>query len=433
MNRLVANPILLILVTGCALSQTHTTVRHRREVVEEQPAEIAQAEEAIQKNDFAVAEPLLKKAIERDPKNYQAWFDLGFVLNKLGRAEESIHAYRQSVAVKPDVFESNLNLGLMLARSNSPEAEQFLRAAAKLKPTDHVEDGQARAWLSLGHLLENSKPDEALDAYQKAAALTPKDPEPHLSSGLLHERRKDFLGAEADYKQVLALDSRSNEAVIGLTNIYMKSGRIAEAEPLLRRLAAERPDDAGIHLQLGRVLAAQGKNDEAIPEIQNALKLSPGDTDAQRDLADLLTQSGKLTAAEKTYRDLLAARPNDAELHQLLGEVLLKQRHFPEAEQEFQAAIRFKPDFGAAYGSLAVAANENQNYPLAIKALEVRDKLLPATPVAYFLRATAYDHLHDYKQASVYYHLFLDAAKGQYPDQEWQARHRLIAIEPKKR
>lgn len=433
MNRLVANPILFILLTSCALSQTHTTVRHRKEAIEVQPAELTQAEDAIQKNDFAAAEPLLKKAIERDPKNYQAWFDLGFVLNKLGRAEESIHAYRQSVAVKPDVFESNLNLGLMLARSNSPEAEQFLRAAAKLKPTDHVEDGQARAWLSLGHLLENSKPDEALDAYQKAAALTPKDPEPHLSSGLLRERRKDVLGAEADYKQVLALDSRSNEAVIGLTNIYMKSGRIAEAEPLLRRLSTERPDDAGIHLQLGRVLAAQGKNDEAISEIQTALKLSPGDTDAQRDLADLLTQSGKLADAEKTYRDLLAARPNDAELHQLLGEVLLKQRHFPEAEQEFQAAIRLRPDFGAAYGSLAVAANENQNYPLAIRALEIRDKLLPATPVAYFLRATAYDHLHDYKQASVYYHLFLDAAKGQYPDQEWQARHRLIAIEPKKR
>ncbi|MFY9560175.1 MAG: tetratricopeptide repeat protein [Terriglobales bacterium] len=432
MNRLIANAILLIVVTGCVLAQTHTTVRHRREAVEDQPAEIAQAEEAIQKNDFASAEPLLKKALERDPRNYQAWFDLGFTFNRLGRTEDSIHAYRQSVAAKPDVFESNLNLGLMLARSNSPEAEPFLRAAAQLKPTDHVEEGQARAWLSLGHLLENSKPDEALDACQKAAALTPKDPEPHLSAGLLRERRQDFSGAETEYQQVLALEPRSNEAAIGLTNIYMKSGRLAEAEPLLRRLASERPDDAGIHLQLGRALAAQGKKEEAIAEIQIAVKLSPSDAEAQRDLADLLVQSGKLADAEKTYRDLLPVRPNDPELHQQLGEVLLKQRHFPEAEQEFQAAIKLKPDFGSAYGSLAVAANENKNYPLAIKALEIRDKLLPPTTVGYFLRATAYDHLHDYKQASVYYHLFLDEAKGQYPDQEWQARHRLIAIEPKK-
>ena len=426
----------LLLIATCALSQTHPATRPHKEPIrvplEDQPTELAQAEEAIQKNDFTTAESLLKKAIRRDPKNYQAWFDLGFVYNRLRRTEDSIHAYRQSVAAKPDVFESNLNLGLMLARSNSPEAEQFLRAAAKLKPTDHVEEGQARAWLSLGHLLENTKPDDALDAYQKAAALTPKDPEPHLSAGLLRERRKDFPAAEAEYKQVLVLDPRSNEAVIGLTNIYMKSGRVAEAEPLLRQLATDRPDDAGIHLQLGRVLAAQGKKDEAIPEIQAALKLSPNDSEAQRDLAELQTQSANLPDAEKTYRDLLKSTPNDAELHHSLGEILLKQRHFPEAELEFQAAIRLKPNFGTAYGSLAIAASENQNYPLAIKAMEVRDKLLPPTAVGYFLRATAYDHLRDFKQASVYYHLFLDAAKGQYPDQEWQARHRLIAIEPKK-
>jgi tetratricopeptide (TPR) repeat protein len=427
--------LFLILATALALAQTNSKGPRKEPIrvpLEDQPTELAQAEEAIQKNDFTTAESLLKKAIRRDPKNYQAWFDLGFVYNRLRRTEESIHAYRQSVAAKPDVFESNLNLGLMLARSNSPEAEQFLRAAAKLKPTDHVEEGQARAWLSLGHLLENTKPDDALDAYQRAAALTPKDPEPHLSAGLLRERRKDFPGAEVEYKQVLVLDPHSSEAVIGLTNIYMKSGRVAEAEPLLRQLATDRPDDAGLHLQLGRVLAAQGKKAEAIPEIQAALKLSPNDSEAQRDLAELQTQSANLPDAEKTYRDLLKSTPNDAELHHSLGEILLKQRHFPEAELEFRAAIKLKPDFGAAYGSLAIAASENQNYPLAIKAMEVRDKLLPPTAVGYFLRATAYDHLRDFKQASVYYHLFLDAAKGQYPDQEWQARHRLIAIEPKK-
>ncbi len=320
----------------------------------------------------------------------------------------------------------------MLARSNSPEAESFLRAAAKLKPTDHVEEGQARAWLSLGHLLENAQPDEALDAYRKAVALTPRDPEPHLSAGLLCERRKDFTGAESEYKHVRVLDPRSNEAVIGLTNIYMRSGRIAEAEPLLRELAKDRPDDAGLHLQLGRVLAAQGKKDEAVVEIQAALELTPNDSEAQRDLADLQTQSGSLAEAEKTYRNLVKFRPDDAEVHHSLGEILLKQHNYAEAEQEFLATVKLKPDFGEAYGSLAIAADENKDYPLAIKALDVRDKLLPPTTVGIFLRATAYDHLHDFKQASVYYHLFLDAAKGQYPDQEWQARHRLIAIEPKK-
>jgi Flp pilus assembly protein TadD len=79
-----------------------------------------------------------------------------------------------------------------------------------------------------------------------------------------------------------------------------------------------------------------------------------------------------------------------------------------------------------------VAANENKNYPLAIKAADLRAKYLPENPMSYFLRATAYDHLRDAKDAAKYYHQFLEVAGGKYPDQEWQAKHRLIAIEPKK-
>ncbi len=458
MNRPFINPIRVIALaawlTAGALAQTHTTVRHYKERIDDTPPEIAQAEDAIQKNDFSGAERLLKKALDKDPNNnqawsYQAWFDLGFVLNRLARTDESIAAYRKSVAAKPDVFESNLNLGLMLARANNPEAEQFLRAATTLKPTNHPEEGQARAWLALAHLLENKKPEDALQAYRKASELTPKDPEPHLSAGLLHERQKEFSDAETEYKQVLALDPHSTdphnhdphnddpqttEAAIGLTNLYMKSGRLGEAEPLLRRLAAERPDDAGLHLQLGRVLAAQGKKDDAIAELQTALKLAPADADAQRDLADLYASAGKNDLAETAYRALVTAHPNDAELHRGLGKALLLQKKFPQAQQEFLAAVRLKRDWPDVYVDLAFAANENKNYELTVRALNGRTMLnAEMPPLCFFLRASAYDHLRDYKHAAVDYHHFLDVANGKYPDQEWQATHRLIAIEPKKR
>lgn len=420
-------------ICTAAFSQDHTTIRHYQERVDNTPPEIAQAEDEIQKSDFAGAETLLREAIAKDPNNYQAWFDLGFVLNRLGRSDESIGAYRTAVAAKPEVFESNLNLGLMLVRANRPEeAAQYLRAATGLKPTAHVAEGQERAWLALARLLENKKPADALLAYQKAAELVPKDAEPHLSAGLLHERQKEFSDAEAEYRQVLVLDQHSTEAAIGLTNIYMKAGKLGDAEPLLRRLAAERPDDAGIHLQLGRVLAAEAKKEDAIAEVQTALKLEPGDTEAQRDLADLLMQSNRFPEAERLYRDLSSAHPNDAEFHNALGEVLLKERKFTEAQQEFMTTVRLKPDLGVGYGNLAIAANENQNFALTVKALEARAKLLPENPISYFLRATAFDHLKDYKQAGQYYHLFLDGAAGKYPNEEWQARHRLVWIESRK-
>jgi tetratricopeptide (TPR) repeat protein len=416
-------------------TQAHRSVHHVQVEDEDspsQPVELTQAESAIDKRDYAAAEPLLRKLVDREPASYVAWFDLGFVENALGKVDESIAAYRKSVAEKPDVFESNLNLGLQLAKTGQPDAEQFLRAATRLKPTSHVAEGQYRAWLSLGETLDKSKPEEALAAYERAEALQPKQAEPHLSAGLLLERENKYAAAEQEYKQALALDPRSTDAVMGLANIYMRGRRFPEAEGYLRKLLAADADSAHVRIQLGRVLQAEGKTDAAIAELQAGLKLAPGDDAAQRDLADVYVAAGKNDLAEGAYRALLVAHPNDAELHDGLGKALLWQKKSPEAQREFITTVTLKPNFGGAYYDLAFAANDNKDYPVILRALDARAKLLPETPMTYFMRASAYDHLRDFKKAAASYHLFLNHANGQYPDQEWQAKHRLIAIEPKK-
>jgi len=409
------------------------TIRHLR-VVETPapPPELAQAETAIEKRDYAAAEPLLQRVVAADPASFQAWYDLGYVYNALDRSDDSIAAYRKSVAAKPEVFESNLNLGLMLAKTGQPEAEQFLRAATRLTPTAHPAEGHARAWLGLAHLLEASKPDEAIAAYKQAAALETKDPEPHLAAGQLLEKENKFADAEEEYKQALALDPNSADALTGLANVYMRGRRFPEAETFLRRLAAARPGDAAVHMELGRVLAALGKNDDAIAELQAASKLGAANPGAQRDLADLYFSAKKYDLAEAQYRALLSGAPRDPGLHDALGKALLEQHKYAEAQQEFEAALSLKPDFGAAFGDLAFAASENKNYPLVIFALDKRKEFMPEIAITYFLRASAYDHLRDVKHARENYHLFLDAANGKYPDQEWQAKHRLIALEPKR-
>jgi tetratricopeptide (TPR) repeat protein len=413
--------------------EIHHPVHHVQvEEEDSQSAELTRAEAAIERRDYSGAETILRKFVEHDPVSYVAWFDLGFVENALGKTDESISAYRKSVAAKPDVFESSLNLGLQLAKTGQPDAEQFLRAATQLKPTSHVDEGHYRAWLSLAQTIAKSKPDEALAAYARAAALQPKEAEPHLSAGQLLEPQNRFAEAEQEYKRALELDPRSSDAVVGLANIYMRGRRFPEAADYLRKLLASSPDSAPIHIQLGRVLAAEGKTDAAIAELQAGLKVAPADDAAQRDLADLYTTAGKQLLAEAAYRQLLVTHPNEAELHHGLGKALLWQKKSPEAEREFITTVKLNPKLGDAYYDLAFAANDNKDYPSMIRALDARAKLLPETPMTYFLRASAYDHLRDFKNAAANYRLFLKTANGKYPDQEWQAKHRIIAIEPKK-
>jgi tetratricopeptide (TPR) repeat protein len=268
-------------------------------------------------------------------------------------------------------------------------------------------------------------------AYRSAAVQVPGDPEPHLASAPIYEKQNRFAEAEHEYQQVLAIDPKSVPALVGVAKIYARGNRFTEASDMLRQVVTQNPSSAPAHAAFARVLAADGRTDAAISEFQAALKIDPGDREAQTELAELYTTAGRSADSAALYQSLIAANPNDATLHHALGQAYMKQHNFPAAQQEFLRAVKLKPDLGPAYGDLAAAANENKNYDLAIKALDIRAKLMGEIPIGYFLRATAYDHLRDYKDASVNYHAFLDASHGQYPDQEWQARHRLITIDPK--
>jgi Tfp pilus assembly protein PilF len=126
-SKLLAQTLLLLAACACAAAQeatqapsqaptsssgSHRSGHHVQVPVEDsQAAELTLAEAAIEKKNYAAAESLLHKAVERDGATYVAWFDLGFVENALGNVDASIAAYRKSVAAKPDVFESHLNPG----------------------------------------------------------------------------------------------------------------------------------------------------------------------------------------------------------------------------------------------------------------------------------------------------------------------------------
>jgi tetratricopeptide (TPR) repeat protein len=193
------------------------------------------------------------------------------------------------------------------------------------------------------------------------------------------------------------------------------------------------PQDESGHLQLGRVLSAEKKYEASSAELQKALTLRSDDWEALRELAFAQERLKLWAAAETQYRRLLTQFPNDDDLHNGLGSVLLPQLKYAEARDEFMHCLKLNPQRGEAYGQLALAASGNKEYELAIKSLDERKKLLPELPGSLFLRATCYDHLRMFAEAVESYNAFLTVSNGQFPNEEWEARHRLIAIEPEAR
>jgi Flp pilus assembly protein TadD len=440
---MIANPrfciwllIMSLAATACPLhadQQSAPTVRHHKvaeETTDPVLPEIIQAEAAMAKQDFSAAETLLKKAVEASPESDRGWFDLGYVYSSTKRIPESVDAYRKSVEANAEVFESNLNLGILLARQgNSTEAAKYLKRATQLQPTANADQGLARAWLSLGLVEEERDPDLALDAFNTAAKLTPSDPVPHLSAALLLEKQGQWDAAAHEYQAASALDPKSTEAIRGLANLYSRQKKYSEAELQLRKLLAADPSDNNARIELGRTLALEGKNDEAASFLA-ADKSGSSDPRAALELGTVFVNAGNYPQAEQEFRLALQGMPSDGEAHFALGSVLMQEKKYPEAQHELLLAAKFKPGIGEIYGNLAVVAAENKNYDLAIKALDERTKYLPEIPATYFLRATSYDNLKANVKAVENYQKFLATDGGKAPDQEWQARHRLMALDP---
>ncbi|MFZ0794497.1 MAG: tetratricopeptide repeat protein, partial [Candidatus Korobacteraceae bacterium] len=306
-----------------------------------------------------------------------------------------------------------------------------LKAATQVTPTQHPEAGLTLTWQALGRVEEASDPQQALAAYAEAAKFSPKDPQPHLAAAAFLRKQNNLEAAAREYQTAVELDPTSNDALAGLVDVYVVQKKYSDAEAILRQLLASDPQNGAARMQLARVLTAEGKNDEAAHQLQSGLQVNPGDPHAALELGTLYVNAGKDAEAEQQFRIAVQKLPQDPEAHFALGSLLLHEKKFPEAQQELLLAVRLKPDLAEAYSNLAVVASSNKNYTLALQALDMRAKFLPETPATYFLRATTYDNLKQIAPAVDYYQKFLAVDAGKFPDEEWQARHRLIAIDPK--
>jgi predicted Zn-dependent protease len=196
---------------------------------------------------------------------------------------------------------------------------------------------------------------------------------------------------------------------------------------VLRAALAKAPADPTLNAQLATALAAQDKA-EALPLLQSLHEAHPQDAAITRMLADVEAQAGDAAASDKLYTALLLTEPDEADLLVAHGQNLIRLLKYAQALAVFDKATRIDPANGDSWSGMAFAASKTGQPAVALHALTMRSKFLPEVPSTYFLWATSYDTLHDKVQAIAYYKQFLESSNGKFPDQEWQAKQRILLL-----
>lgn len=393
--------------------------------------EVIDAEALIVKSDWPAAAAKLAAWLKDHPDDPRALFDAGYVADALNQLDDAAGFYRRAVEADPKRFEAHLSLGLLLARQGKlDDARTELAAATTLDAGDAGPAAKARAWRALAQIDRAENPTEASNDLLEALKLSPETPEDTLLAAELAEKTAQYESAEAAYRRLLAKNPANAAADAGLAHLLITRKQFPEAETLLRAAVEKSPDDPALTAQLATVLAAQDKA-EALPMLQKLHAAHPEDLAIARMLAEVLAEAGDSAASDKLYSALLAAHPNDPDLLIGHGQNLIRQLKYPEAFSAFSKATELDGANPDGWSGLAFAASKTGHPEIALHALTMRSKYLPDIPSTYFLWATSYDTLHDKAAAITYYHHFLEAAAGKYPNQEWQARQRLLVLEKK--
>jgi tetratricopeptide (TPR) repeat protein len=392
---------------------------------------VADAEAAIAKSDWKAAETKLDSWLAAHPDDARALFDAGYVADAQSRLDDADGLYRRAIDANPQSFEAHVSLGLLLARQGKQaDARPELAAATSLNPGEAGPGAMAQAWRALAQIDRDSDPAQASIDLLQALKLSPETPADTLLSASLAELAGEYDDAQAAYRRLLAIDPKSAQANAGLAHLLILRKQYPEAETLLRGALQQTPEDPTLNAQMAAVLVAQNKA-EALPLLQKLHGAHPNDPAITRMLAEVLAEAGDAAGSDQLYVTLLKASPEDADLLIAHGQNLTRLLKYAEAFQAFDKATHLDAGDGDGWSGLAFAASKTGQPAITLHALTMRSKFLPEVPSTYFLWATSYDTLHENSAAITYYHHFLDSAAGKFPNQEWQARQRLLLLEKK--
>lgn len=430
---------LVILTPASLVCQPHQTAAAPDPATRAKtPAEeMAEAETLLEHGDYKGAETQLKVLTASMPANARLQFDLGFTQEHNDEDEAAARSYTAAIAADPTMAEPKLALGLLQARlGHADEARPPLQAAANLPSASPQLRG--RALRALARLDETRDPQAAVDDLLRATQLTGEQPEDAELSAGLARRTGSSADAEAAYRRALAQDPSDVEAITGLAALLETEGKLVEADALLRPALAAHAGDPQLSAQLAALDAAQGKSAEAVALLSQLRAADPkaaADPALTRLLAHLDLISGDAASAQTLYQTLVTSEPNNPQLLDDLGSTLVRQQKFSEAQAVFTRAVGQREAFhddaawGETAGHLAFAASRNHDAKGALQALALRATVLPNSPASLFLEATAHDTLHQRHLAVVSYRAFLAVANGKLPDEEFEARHRLVTLE----
>src|SRR5215510_6108148 len=129
--------------------------------------------------------------------------------------------------------------------------------------------------------------DSAMRIVEREVARAPQDMDVRAWRARVLAWSGKIGESEKEYIEILNVSRTDPDNWMGLANVYLREGKIQEAQKAIDAAEQLDPKRSDLHAARARVLRAAGKPNEARLEFQNALNLDPTSPEARSGLASV--------------------------------------------------------------------------------------------------------------------------------------------------
>jgi tetratricopeptide (TPR) repeat protein len=184
----------------------------------------------------------------------------------------------------------------------APEAKKESIVSLSPEALEHLRRGQK--------LLADNKLDEALKEFQETARLAPDSPLAQFWLGRAYYFHQDHAQAEKAFNQVLQLDPKNYQAMIGLGRIYsLDRNKLDQAQKLLQQALDESPDNLEGRFILGVVYTMKGEQQKALNQFSFTFAKESEIAIYHFEIGRILENSGDKKRALQHYQRALVLNP----------------------------------------------------------------------------------------------------------------------------
>lgn len=260
---------------------------------------------ALKANDMNGAKASFEVAVQKNPKQADAYHYLGLVNDQMGQKADAEKNYKKALELQPDLEESAINLSAIL--------------------------------------VENGKYDDAVALMKKVIAKNPKNANAQVNLGMALSGKNDVDGANKAFEEAMKLEPNNGITVVTYASHLARNNKKDEAIAKLKQAEKISSSDAGVLASV----ALEYKNMKDFKTCVAVLDKAVG----LKDIAELRIYRGTcklglkdLSGATTEFKDAVTKEPNNALAHYSLGNALADGGKLTEAISEWETYLKLAPD-----------------------------------------------------------------------------------------